>query len=327
MLRIIAHIERLLLTQDCVIIPEVGGFVLQTVSATYQGKDHSFSPMRKRIVFNKILTHTDGLLPESYMQTYQVDYRKAQNMVEEDVADLKKALQQYGKVSLGNMGSLLQGDEGQIIYQAGKTDSFDVNYYGLTHFHFPVLAVKTEEEDVPRERKRKKDFLYIPVNMRFIRGAVASVAAIILFLLISTPVRDIEQSAYTASILPSQLILPKSEAVETPVETEKATEENTSSEISTPVVSTPKAEATAASPAIRKKMFHIVVGSFPSEEKANEFLGKLDHIAYPGAGVVIRDDRYRVYARKYDNREEAENYLSTIRETDKYKDAWLFIGR
>ena len=57
-----AHIERLLLVHDCVIIPGVGGFVLQTLSAKYQEKDHLFCPESKEIVFNPMLKHNDGLL-------------------------------------------------------------------------------------------------------------------------------------------------------------------------------------------------------------------------------------------------------------------------
>ena len=76
MLRIITHIERLLLVHDCVIVPKFGGFVLQTVSAVCNGEEHLFSPQRKEIVFNITLQHNDGLLSESYMQMYGVNYRK-----------------------------------------------------------------------------------------------------------------------------------------------------------------------------------------------------------------------------------------------------------
>ena len=55
MLRIITHIERLLLTHDCVILPKFGGFVLQTLPATYQEEEHLFRPMRKEVMFNVTL--------------------------------------------------------------------------------------------------------------------------------------------------------------------------------------------------------------------------------------------------------------------------------
>ena len=74
MLRLITHIERLLLAQDCVLVPGLGGFVLQVVNAAYNAEEEVFVPMQKEVVFNTTLQHNDGLLSESYMQTYGVDY-------------------------------------------------------------------------------------------------------------------------------------------------------------------------------------------------------------------------------------------------------------
>ena len=112
MLRIITHIERLLLTHDCVILPKFGGFVLQTLPATYQEEEHLFRPMRKEVMFNVTLQHTDGLLSESYMQTYGVDYRKAQLMLEEDIEALNVSLEQDKRITLGRIGTFSIGEEG-----------------------------------------------------------------------------------------------------------------------------------------------------------------------------------------------------------------------
>lgn len=316
MLRITTHIERLLFVHDCVIIPGIGGFVLQTLPSVYRKEQHTFMPMRKEIVFNKALQHNDSLLAGSYMQAYATDYRKAQSLLEEDIAEIKSALQQYGKISLGTVGSLTRGEEGQLIFQAGKADQFDVDYYGLSSFHFPALPPVTLVESRETEIIRKKDTFYIPVSKRFIRGAVASAAAVALFFLISTPVKDVEQSAYTASILPCEMLLPKTvDSIE-----------NTEPDHKTITLTEAVAE-TPAPPAVAQKMYHIIIGSFPNQEKADEYMARIDKSLYQETGMIVRDDRYRVYIRKFDNRKDAETYLSVIREGEKHKDAWLFISR
>ena len=104
MLRLITHIERLLLAQDCVLVPGLGGFVLQVVNAAYNAEEEVFVPMQKEVVFNTTLQHNDGLLSESYMQTYGVDYREAQRMLEGDIEALKARLYADGEVSLGFLG-------------------------------------------------------------------------------------------------------------------------------------------------------------------------------------------------------------------------------
>lgn len=340
MLRIITHIERLLLVHDCVIVPGFGGFVLQAVSAVYDEKEHLFNPQRKEIVFNVTLQHNDGLLSESYMQMYDVNYRKAQLMLEEDVADMKVVLQEDKKLSLGVLGSFSLGMEGQVIFHPGESDAFSVGSYGLVSFNFPQLQpVLAEREEVALlTRKRKKDILYIPVNRKLLRVAAASAAAVALFLLVSTPVKDVNQAAYTASFVPTEMVVKSAPEI-------KPTEEIASEETIAPEINEVKTERKVATvtpsrevkrqkitpePAIAKpnlKMYHIVIASFPTEDQADKYIAGVDRQECKHVSKVVRDGKYRIYADKFDNREQAESYMATLRMNEKYKDAWLFISR
>ena len=305
MLRIVTHIERLLLVHDCVIVPKFGGFVLQAVPAMQHKEEHTFRPLRKEIGFNMTLQHNDGLLPESYMQMHEVSYRQARLMLEEDVEDIKNILQQYGKLSLGVLGSFSIGEEGQMIFHPGETDLFSVGSYGLPVFHFPVLAplgMEREEAVLLASQKEKKDTLYIPISRKLIRTVMASAAAVALFLLVSTPVRDVNQEAYTASFVPTGMVVQK------PVLLEAVLPDSTVAEADT-------------------KMYHIVIASFPSESQADEFIAGVDRNECKHVSKVVRDGKYRIYADKFDNREAAESYMATLRSNPKYKDAWLFISR
>ena len=340
MLRIITHIERLLLVHDCVIVPGFGGFVLQAVSAVYDEKEHLFNPQRKEIVFNVTLQHNDGLLSESYMQMYDVNYRTAQLMLEEDVADMKVVLQEDKKLSLGVLGSFSLGMEGQVIFHPGESDAFSVGSYGLVSFNFPQLQpVLAEREEVALlTRKRKKDILYIPVNRKLLRVAAASAAAVALFLLVSTPVKDVNQAAYTASFVPTEMVVKSAPGIK-PAE-EIASEETIAPEINE-VKTERKVAAVAPSrevkrqkitpePAIAKpnlKMYHIVIASFPTEDQADKYIAGVDRQECKHVSKVVRDGKYRIYADKFDNREQAESYMATLRMNEKYKDAWLFISR
>ena len=340
MLRIITHIERLLLVHDCVIVPGFGGFVLQAVSAVYDEKEHLFNPQRKEIVFNVTLQHNDGLLSESYMQMYDVNYRKAQLMLEEDVADMKVVLQEDKKLSLGVLGSFSLGMEGQVIFHPGESDAFSVGSYGLVSFNFPQLQpVLAEREEVALlTRKRKKDILYIPVNRKLLRVAAASAAAVALFLLVSTPVKDVNQAAYTASFVPTEMVVKSAPEI-------KPTEEIASEETIAPEINEVKTERKVAAvapsrevkrqkitpePAIAKpnlKMYHIVIASFPTEDQADKYIAGVDRQECKHVSKVVRDGKYRIYADKFDNREQAESYMATLRMNEKYKAAWLFISR
>lgn len=341
MLRIVSHIERLLLVHDCVIVPKFGGFVLQTVPAVQDKDEHIFHPLRKEIRFNVTLQHDDGLLPESYMQAYVADYRRARLMLEEDVEEMKESLRRYRKLSMGELGVFSMGEEGQMIFHPGETDLFCLASYGLPVFHFPALAPVSQ---------KKKDTLYIPVSRRLIRTFVASAAAIALFLIVSTPVEDVNQDAYTASFVPSEIVSQKAVfteklmAKEAAVETESSqdtTENVIMREAHAAAISRRKLSVSTAKPVVPKavravekkdeklhtKMYHIVIASFPSEVQANEFMSGVDRKECAHVSKVVRDGKYRIYADKFDNREAAESYMATLRKNPKYKDAWLYISR
>ena len=342
MLRIITHIERLLLTHDCVILPKFGGFVLQTLPATYQEEEHLFRPMRKEVMFNVTLQHTDGLLSESYMQTYGVDYRKAQLMLEEDIEALNVSLEQDKRITLGRIGTFSIGEEGQTIFTPGDSGVFNADSYGLPSFHFPVLrSLEEEREEVALlAGKKKKDVFYIPVSRKLIRVVAASAAAVALFFVVSTPVKEVNLSAYTASFVPTEMInyrfeepisqpeeiqisqvdvTPKIEATK---ETEIAKAPSAPEVRKEVAVPAPKAELVAT-----KKMYHIVIASFPTEEQANEYISGVDRAQCKNVSKVVRDGKYRIYADKFNNRADAESYMATLRKIEKYKDAWLFISR
>ena len=76
-----------------------------------------------------------------------------------------------------------------------------------------------------------------------------------------------------------------------------------------------------------KKMYHIVIASFPTEEQANEYISGVDRTQCKNVSKVVRDGKYRIYADKFNNRADAESYMATLRKIEKYKDAWLFISR
>lgn len=343
MLRIVTHIERLLLVHDCVIVPKFGGFVLQAVPAMQHREEHTFCPLRKEIGFNMTLQHNDGLLPESYMQMHAVSYRQAQLMLEEDVEDIKNTLQQYGKLSLGVLGSFSIGEEGQMIFHPGETDLFSVGSYGLPVFHFPVLApleMERQEAVLLTSKKEKKDILYIPISRKLIRTAMVSAAAVALFLLVSTPVKDVNQDAYTASFVPSGMVVQKPVFLEAVLPDSTVAEADTKQGASEEVIArevkkvasapVPEKKAVVSSEPVvvqPKKMYHIVIASFPSESQADEFIAGVDRNECKHVSKVVRDGKYRIYADKFDNREAAESYMATLRSNPKYKDAWLFISR
>jgi len=228
--RIIEHIERLLLRHDCVIIPEFGGFVLQVIPAVYIGDEHSFIPARKEIIFNPTLTHNDGLLVESYMNSYSSDFDKAWQLVRKDVSAMKDILNENNNLQLGIIGHFTKENE-RLLFMQEKNGgvNFSTISYGFPIFHYIPLSARglsvtpqynttpslaNTNSSVTKAEKQSKNVIYkIPVTRTFLRVVTATAAAILLFFLISTPIGDVNNASYTASFVPQE-IMPKKTADE-----------------------------------------------------------------------------------------------------------------
>ena len=330
MLRLVTHIERLLWVHDCVIVPNLGGFVLQSIPAIYLQEEHVFRPMHKEILFNSTLTHQDGLLSESYMRTYGLDFRKANEMVGQDVDVLRHRLYENNRLDLGTIGTLSVGEEGQLIFSAIENHSLSVDAYGLPSFYFKPLTLLKQERQIlfiPDHtlKKEKKDAIYIRINWGGVRvGATAAVVAAFVFL-VSTPVKNVNPLMYTASFVPVELSVSKSEnEVSAGVTDEKII--RFSGETVDTLSDVLEQEVRTVVPKTGKT-YYIVIGSFPNETLSEKFMNQIDRGLSPNAGYVRKGDKVRVYSDKFDNREDAEAYLSQLRQTGKHSDAWLFISR
>ncbi len=334
MLRMITHIEHLLLSHDCVIIPHFGGFVLQILPAVFRAEDHTFCPMRKEVVFNEALQHTDGLLSESYMRVYGVDYKQASLMLEEDIESLKSTLGQTREVEFGKVGKFSLGVEGQLIFTPGESAIFNAAAYGLPSFQFPLLSSMPEgREEAASLVHPRRDVFYIPVNRKLMQVVAASAAAVALFFLVSTPVKEVNHAAYTASFVPTEIIKSHvTEEAEATSEIVPMTEESQKEKRKISVPAADKAKESNVSFLVQeaktdKKMYYIVIASFPGETQAKEYMSGIDRAACKNAGILLRDGKYRIYADKFADRAEAEKYMVTLRREVRYKDAWLFASR
>ena len=106
MIELAQHIETLLLENDCVIVPGLGGFVAHYAPATRVKEENIFLPPTRIIGFNPQLKMNDGLLVQSYMSVYGTNFSDATKMVERKVNELISVLHEEGKVDLPNVGEV-----------------------------------------------------------------------------------------------------------------------------------------------------------------------------------------------------------------------------
>ena len=86
------HIEILLLNNDCVIVPHLGGFIAHYVPAKYDEADSLFLPPMRTVGFNPQLTINDSLLAQSYADAYDISIPEALQRIEQIVKGVKTQL-------------------------------------------------------------------------------------------------------------------------------------------------------------------------------------------------------------------------------------------
>jgi cell division septation protein DedD len=208
MIELEKHIEVLLLNNDCVIVPGLGGFMGHYMDARYDEQDSLFLPPLRTLGFNPQLTINDSLLVQSYVEAYDISYPEALRRIEAEVQELHQHLETEGQYELNDIGILSLNDEGNITFEPCEAGILTPTLYGLGSFEMqrlaPAPSVNAENDNSIINESA------ITIKMSWIRNMVAAAAAIIAFLMIGTPISnsevstDIQQSAFLAIPTPHQ---------------------------------------------------------------------------------------------------------------------------
>ncbi len=213
MIELAQHIEALLLENDCVIVPGLGGFVAHYAPATRVEEENIFLPPTRIIGFNPQLKMNDGLLVQSYMSVYGTNFSDATKIVEREVDELIAALHEEGKVDLPNVGEVRY-----TIYDTFDFAPYDNKIttpylYGLDAFEMQELSAlekpKAEKDTfslVPATTPKEKRTFAVRFNRAYLTNAAAVAAVIILSFFFSTPIENTEviEENY-ATLLPDEL--------------------------------------------------------------------------------------------------------------------------
>ena len=101
--QIARHIETLLRRHDYVVVPDLGGFVVQNQQAVIHAD--AIEPPLSTVGFNPLLNISDGMLTIEISRAEKISFREASHLIEKSVAGLKTALKAQKTVSCGNLGT------------------------------------------------------------------------------------------------------------------------------------------------------------------------------------------------------------------------------
>ncbi|KAA6341877.1 hypothetical protein EZS27_010359 [termite gut metagenome] len=176
------HIEILLLENECVVVPDFGGFMTYYAPARRVEVEKVFFPPLRIIGFNPKLKMNDGLLVQSYAKRHNVSFSNAGEIVKKEVEELVSCLREKGKVDFPNIGEIRCG-----LYNTFEFIPYDHKVatpylFGLEPFEIKELS----ELDAKPKRKEQEN----SILSSFFRYTVATAAGLFFFLFFSPSVEN-----------------------------------------------------------------------------------------------------------------------------------------
>ena len=301
--QLISHIEYLLHTHNCVIVPSLGGFVVNTAPAHRNGLSVFFPP-ECELVFNRELSYNDGLLVESYMRTDGISFENATQKINDSVRQIKTLLRSEKSVDLGELGSFRMVDDQRFVYQSKPF--VRPGHFGLSPASLkPIIQLQPAAQLIEIPESSRKSIVRKA-------GIVAAAAAVIAAVMLLFPIQDSTLRHQTAQLF-SLSSAPSVTAVTASREIPDLSENVT--------ITRPEEEATLSSESPR---FYIVTGVYQVRKVADDMIALLHSEGFSTASVIDRPDRIDVYAFSFSSREEAEQNLKQLKKDfPNHRDAWV----
>jgi hypothetical protein len=309
--RLVTHIEFLLHEHNCVIIPELGGFVVNTSNSHRDGIS-IYLPPSCELVFNRDLTYNDGLLAESYMKTYSISFDAAMLWIEEEVSEMKKQLRDQRSVELGRLGSFILFDDNRFSYKPGSF--IRPALFGLSMARLkPLIQLQKPVSLTEANRGVDSDSSYNKKRSLRTASVAAAVVAAVVLIMFFMPMNDRTIERQSAKIsYETEWLTPKNNRSNEIIIENKATKEVVfpASEI---------VEINDDSP-----RYYIIMGVFKGDKSATRLAESLKADGFTGTNWLERPERIDVYSASFDNETDAEEFLKKVhKHYPKYSDAWI----
>ena len=298
------YIKELLLLNDCVIIPEFGGFVANYKPATIE--NNQFFPPTKEIAFNNKLISNDGLLINYISEAESLDYFNAKQKLDSFVEETMLNLERNRNVYFEGVGYLHYDSRENLQFEPQLKQNLLVESYGLQNFSYeklyqrqmPKPAFKVEyREPVPvifQQRKLKKLVIAIPLLI-----AMALI-----------PMKHNNEYLSKSDMGMWETLMQSTPAA--PIQTpEQNLTENT---------------VTIAAAETELKYF-IIGGSFKSEENASKYILQLKEQGYSGQNLGVFKGLNRVAMKGFANMGDAQKELNSLLTKNPRSGVWIHVNQ
>ncbi|MFD3393591.1 HU family DNA-binding protein [Aquirufa sp. OSTEICH-129V] len=316
---IVSLIEESLLNYDCVVIPQFGGFVLNTKDFTFDESTSTIYPKRKWVAFNERLRSDDGVLAMALAQKEGLKQKDAFKAIHDFALALNQRIQAGEEVILGKVGTFTLQNESKITFEPNPDTNFDLAQFGLIPVQIkpkaqkpvlisnPVVESMTDAAPVVAEEKQKRVSVkfYTYVILAFMLGGTAA------YYLTEPNSRYVN-----SSMSPLTIKIKKKEKVATPVVAAKS--------VTTTVPEVAKSVEKVEP--IPSDEIYLVAASFLTEEKAALCQSELVSKGFTDVEIIEKEageKHFRVSVGRVANFDLGYQKAAELKK-DKKLDIWVF---
>lgn len=357
------HIEILLLSNDCVIVPDFGGFMTHHVDARFDADDNSFVPPMRTLGFNPQLKLNDSLLAQSYVEAYDISYPEAIKRIESDVEELRQHLENEGEYEMSDIGTIYKNVDGKYEFTPCEAGILTPEFYGLSAYEMtPIVLptrqksahvadeVKNEQGDVAnqtveaetQEPRATEGAKVLPITMEgdgdrrisisvsMLRNLAAACIAVIAFLLFPSTLGNQDRANVYHSHIDTELLqklMPKDITVGKPDLASANITLPREETVETPAENAVKEqteELAQAEEVPTVPTFCIVLASHVSKKNATAFVEQLHAKGFAEARVLIKEkSSTKVVFGSYKSEAEAYQALSGLNKNKDFAEGWI----
>lgn len=325
------HIINLLQSNEQVVVPGLGTFVVEYNSAKINTIDNTFSPPSKKVIFDSF-TPEDNILAEYISKNEGVPLEDANFQIKEFVENILNSIQGNKECDIKGLGKFIITKENQIAFFAFEKN-FSDEHFGLPEFAASEVSKNNNKEKnqlstEKAERDNKNVFNTKKRRKLIIFPIVVIIFSLFLFLVFFTDIfrsKITDNKSTTDIALQNEKVSPQNHSTQifskdTVIQQDNVAKEEVS----------PKKELKPEKSLIEQKNlskqsnFYLVAGSFKQEENAIKRVNELIAKGYKYAGVTRNNNKglYIVYYSAYTTRLEAEKQQEIIKKEEN-PETWI----
>ncbi len=298
------YIKEILLLNDCVIIPEFGGFVANYKSATIE--NNQFFAPTKEIAFNNKLISNDGLLINYISEAEGLDYFSAKQKLDSFVEETMLNLERNRNVYFEGVGYLHYDSRENLQFEPQLKQNLLVESYGLQNFSYEKLY----QRQIPKPAFKLEYREPIPVifQKRKLKKLVVAIPLLIAMALI--PMKQTNEYLSRSDMGMWETLIQSTPAAPIQTQEQNLTENS----------------ATLASAEVESFNYFIIGGSFRSEENASKYIQQLKEQGYSGQNLGVFKGLNRVAMKGFATMGEAQKELNSLLTKNPGSGVWIHVN-